>query len=80
MDHAKKYHPEIVEVLNEIRRELLLLLKVNEFARSIENMLGGRDIGVYSDIAQCCIDNLPLTKWQKFKFRCQMLWAKLTNN
>jgi hypothetical protein len=45
---------------------------VNEFARSIENMLGGRQIGVYEDIARCCVDNLPLSTWQKWKYKWQM--------
>jgi hypothetical protein len=42
MKHARERRPEIVSLLSEIRREILLLLKVNEFARGIENMLGGR--------------------------------------
>ena len=35
MAEAAKNHSKIVEVLQELRREILLLLKVNEFARSI---------------------------------------------
>jgi hypothetical protein len=52
---ARERRPEIVELLSEIHREILLLLKVNEFARAIENMLGGREKGVYEDIARCCL-------------------------
>ena len=55
LNHAKEWQGEIVDVLNDLSREILLLLKVNEFARSIENMLGGREMGVYEDIARCCV-------------------------
>ena len=42
MKEAAKNHERIVKVLQELKREFLLLLKVNEFARSIENMMSGR--------------------------------------
>ena len=42
MKEAAENHSKIVGVLNELKREVLLLLKVNEFARTIENMLSGR--------------------------------------
>lgn len=55
MSEAAKNHNKIIKVLSELRREVLLLLKVNEFARTIENMMGGRPTGVYEDIARECI-------------------------
>lgn len=42
MKEAAENHGKIVKVLNELKREILLLLKVNEFARTIENMMSGR--------------------------------------
>lgn len=55
LTQAKNNQDKIVNTLNELRREILLLLKVNEFARTIENMLGGREFGVYHDIARECV-------------------------
>lgn len=48
---------------------------MNEFARTIENTLGGREMGVYQDIATCCVDNLPITRWQRWRYKWQMFWA-----
>jgi len=47
MTEAAKNHKKIAKVLCELKREVLLLMKVNEFARTIENMMGGRQMGVY---------------------------------
>jgi hypothetical protein len=35
LKQAKENHEKIVSTLNELKREILLLLKVNEFARTI---------------------------------------------
>lgn len=32
-------------------------------------------MGVYQDIAVCCVDNLPISFWQKWKYRWAMFWA-----
>lgn len=42
MKEAAQNHEKIIKVLNELKRQILLLLKVNEFARTIENMMSGR--------------------------------------
>lgn len=34
------YHKEIVEILDMIKRELLLVLKTNNYLRAIDNRLG----------------------------------------
>lgn len=34
------YHKEITHVLSDVRREMLLLLKINEFLRSIDRKIG----------------------------------------
>jgi hypothetical protein len=34
------YHKEIVEILDGIKRELLLILKTNNYLRSIDNRFG----------------------------------------
>lgn len=61
MSQAAQNHVKIVQVLNELKREVLLLMKVNEFARTIENMMGGREMGVYEDVACECIENSGLS-------------------
>ncbi len=75
MKQASENHQKIVNTLNELRREILLLLKVNEFARAIENMLGGREFGVYQDIARECVDSLDEGWWGKMKLYWKMRWA-----
>jgi len=39
-DHALFYHKEIVEILDMIKRELLLVLKTNNYLRAIDRRLG----------------------------------------
>ena len=39
-DYALFYHQEIVEILDEIKRELLLVLKTNNYLRAIDRRLG----------------------------------------
>lgn len=39
-EHALIYHREIVEILDVIKRELLLLLKTNNYLRAIDKRLG----------------------------------------
>lgn len=38
--YALYYHKDIVNILDEIKRELLLVLKTNNYLRSIDNRLG----------------------------------------
>ena len=59
-----------------MKREILLLLKVNEFARTIENMLGGREMGVYQDIALECVMNLGLPWWKRWLYYIKMWLAQ----
>jgi hypothetical protein len=37
---AMKYHKEIVEILDGMKRELLLVFKTNDYLRAIDNRLG----------------------------------------
>ena len=37
---AMEYHKDIVDILDEIKRELLLILKTNNYLRSIDKRLG----------------------------------------
>lgn len=39
-DHAMTNHKKIVEILGEIRQELLLVLKTNNYLRAIDRRLG----------------------------------------
>ena len=39
-DYALFYHQEIVEILDMIKRELLLVLKTNNYLRAIDRRLG----------------------------------------
>lgn len=39
-DYALFYHQEIVEILDMIKRELLLVLKTNNYLRAIDKRLG----------------------------------------
>jgi aarF domain-containing kinase len=39
-EHALYYHREIVEILDDIKRELLLVLKTNNYLRTIDKRLG----------------------------------------
>merc|ERR1712242_500213 len=39
-DYALFYHEEIVEILDMIKRELLLVLKTNNYLRAIDRRLG----------------------------------------
>lgn len=52
------------------------MLKVNEFARSIENTLGGREMGVYQDIAFECVQNLGLPFWKRWYYYLRMFLAR----
>lgn len=52
-----------------MNRELLLLFKVNDFARSLEKMLAGRDQRVYLEIANCCFESLEVGWFDRFLFR-----------
>jgi len=38
--YAQIYHKEITQVLSGVRREMLLLLKINEFLRNIDRRIG----------------------------------------
>jgi hypothetical protein len=38
--YAAIYHKDITHVLNDVRREMLLLLKINEFIRNIDRRMG----------------------------------------
>lgn len=38
--YANIYHKDITHVLNDVRREMLLLLKINEFIRNIDRRMG----------------------------------------
>lgn len=38
--YAQIYHKEITHVLTGVRREMLLLLKINEFLRNIDRKIG----------------------------------------
>jgi aarF domain-containing kinase len=38
--YAAIYHKDITHVLNDVRREMLLLLKINEFLRNIDRRMG----------------------------------------
>ena len=75
MAEAAKNHEKIVKVLQELKREFLLLLKVNEFARSIENMLAGREMGVYRDVAQECVNNMGFPWYRRWYYFFKMWWA-----
>lgn len=50
-------------------------MKVNEFARSIENMLSGREMGVYQDIATECVQNMGFPFWRRWLYYFQMWWT-----
>ena len=39
-DYALFYHQEIVEILDQIKRELLLVMKTNNYLRAIDRRLG----------------------------------------
>ncbi len=39
-DYAVFYHKEIVGILDEIKRELLLILKTNNYLRAIDKRIG----------------------------------------
>merc|ERR1712127_699839 len=39
-DYAIYYHKDIVEILDKIKRELLLILKTNNYLRAIDKRLG----------------------------------------
>lgn len=38
-------------------------------------MLGGREMGVYHDIAGACVDSLPISYGQKLKYKWSMFNA-----
>lgn len=65
---AKKEYINIAVVLNEMNRELLLLFKVNDFSRSLEKMLAGRDSRVYLEVADCCFESLKVGWFSKLLF------------
>lgn len=75
MKQAAENHEKIIKVLNELKREVLLLLKVNEFARTIENMMSGREMGVYEDIAAECVQNMGFSTLTRWKYYLTMLFA-----
>lgn len=68
-DLAKREYLNITGVLNEMNRELLLLFKVNDFARSLEKMLAGRDSRVYLEVGNCCFESLGLSWFRRMLFR-----------
>jgi hypothetical protein len=76
MDEAAKNHQKIIKVLSEMKREILLLLKTNEFARTLENMMSGRQMGVYEDIATECVQNLGFSTWQRWGYYIRMMRAR----
>jgi len=39
-DYAWHYHKEIVSILDDIKRELLLVLKTNNYLRAIDRRIG----------------------------------------
>ena len=65
---ALNYHHQIVEVLNEVNRELLLVFKVNDFAKGLENSLGGRDTEYFLEVAKGCFTTLHTTWWKRWLF------------
>jgi len=34
-------------------------------------------MGVYQDIAFCCVDNLPISRWQRWRYKMAMMYAYL---
>jgi hypothetical protein len=32
-------------------------------------------MGVYQDIAFCCVDNLPISRWQRWRYKIAMMYA-----
>jgi hypothetical protein len=52
-----------------MNRELLLLFKVNDFARSLEKMLSGRDTRVYLEVADCCFEALNVGWFRQAMFK-----------
>lgn len=78
-EHAKEYHKEITHVLNDVRQEMLLLLKINEYLRAIDRQLGSPVNNfmvmmkiIYNEI----VKNPEFTKHgqSKLKFNFEYLW------
>ena len=51
-DYALFYHQEIVEILDTIKRELLLVLKTNNYLRAIDRRLGN-PTNTFNTINEC---------------------------
>ena len=76
-DYAVFYHKDIVNILDEIKRELLLILKTNNYLRAIDRRIGNptNTFNVINDIsyrvyvkemASTDKDMKPWTEWWRY--------------
>jgi hypothetical protein len=66
--YAAIYHKDITHVLNDVRHEMLLLFKINEFIRNIDRKMGNPFNGIENMMKYIYHElnkNIPL--WDKIK-------------
>ena len=51
------------------------MMKVNEFARTIENQLGGREMGVYEEVARECVNNSDYGFFYRMWLFLKIFWV-----
>lgn len=79
-DYAIYYHKDIVEILDMIKRELLLILKTNNYLRAIDKRLGNPN-NTYNNINDVTWsvfnrELAHLNRWDFFKEFCFYYFIK----
>lgn len=80
-DYAIYYHRDIVEILDMIKRELLLILKTNNYLRAIDKRLGNPN-NTYNTINEVTWkvfsrEIAQINRWDYFKELCHYYLLKL---
>lgn len=80
--------PHISEILENVDRQMLLVLKTNDLIRSIETSLGTLDrMTSFLVMSKCCIRSVAVmdaaaarTRWSRWSRSCSQMWALLRVN
>lgn len=56
---AARYLPQIVQILRDVPREMLLILKTNDLIKGIQHVLGTKDqLSCFLTMSKCCIKSI----------------------
>lgn len=77
--------PQISEVLDQVNRQMLLILKTNDLMRGIEHTLSTEArMGSYKVMSECCVKSIynekicnSASKVTKFKLKATQYWTLL---